>query len=422
MGIYRRIVVPFFLSTLIYVNSGALWSISQPFELLYSQEIYLSLLVLVCSLYLINKWASGRPWIAEELFVLALTPILLVIPALFAYLNFGQPVFYGVIEERRALSYLVFFPVYFAISKRYVSVQWVVKVILVICVVNIVNTFYAYMNIRSQVVIDALNSMNARFDRTIIGQYYMLFAYMLVLWDWLKNNKHQSILILLGILAYFLIFVQTKQMILVLSALTVIVVMRDIGKSTWLILVTLVVTIFLVNYIDMGYFFDKYRLLFQLAVQNTDSIRASTASIIMSDMSDMLYLLGKGSLSLMWHGGFQQFFGENFYLSDVGILGSYYRFGVLAIPLVVLYYYFYYYSYRRLGVYRNEILPKALISFIACSAALNVLIPIIEYNGYYMGLILALMAGYRKEKSIEFTPVSSGGQKLIANAPISGSQ
>ncbi len=71
-----------------------------------------------------------------------------------------------------------------------------------------------------------------------------------------------------------------------------------------------------------------------------DGARSITIAAIMNHL-DIVNWLPSGSLSLMWQDGFVPYFGEHFFLSDVGIIGTLFRFGFLTflvIPLTLMIY------------------------------------------------------------------------------------
>jgi len=400
MRINKSFFLKAILFVLIYLNSGALWSNTQLFNIEYLQEIYLSLLVFWSGLYLADKMNLSKKMTSGEAFILILVLFLIVTPAIFSYLNFGQPIYYGFIEERRALSYLIFFPLYQSLSNRTISPIWVINSVLVVCVINGINSIWYFMDIKSQYVIDTINTMNARYDRTIIGSYYMLFAYIYLYWNWLKMGRYINLPFILLIIVYFILFVQTKQILAVVLGLTFILILLHLKRSVWLICAALISFEAIYLIVDIGIYYEKYDVIIYATLSNEATIRSATASSIIQDLSDNLFIFGKGSLSALWNGGFHPIFGDNFFLSDVGILGTYYRFGVLALPLSIFYYSFFMKSYFDLGNLRADSIPIAAISFVICSMFLNILTPVIEYNGFYMAICLALLVTYRKIRVI----------------------
>ena len=383
-----------FIFILIYIRSGALWSNTQLFEVAYLQEAYLLVLIIFTLVYFSRKTMLSEGVVAEEVFIILLVFFLMLVPSFFAYFSFEQPFYFGLIEERRALSYLVFFPIYFALRNENISPIWIVNVILAVCLINLVNSVWFFLNIRAEYVIETINSMNARFDRAIIGAYYMFFAYFYLLWDWVKKNRKLNLLFLFVILFYFILLVQSKQMIGVLLLVTAFVMVGHLKKSMWLLTTSSTLLLLIYWLVDLGDFIEKYQVVINAVIGGGESIRSKTATLIINDLSETMFILGKGSLSLLWNDGFHSIFGEHFYLSDVGLLGMYYKLGVLAIPLTVIYYGFFMHCYFRLGKLRLHVIPLAAVTFVLCSMVLNALVPVIEYNGYNMSVILALLAGY----------------------------
>lgn len=64
-----------------------------------------------------------------------------------------------------------------------------------------------------------------------------------------------------------------------------------------------------------------------------DGARSHTIAAIFAHL-DQVNWLPSGSLSLMWQDGFIPYFGEHFFLSDVGIIGTLFRFGFLTFLIV----------------------------------------------------------------------------------------
>jgi hypothetical protein len=141
-------------------------------------------------------------------------------------------------------------------------------------------------------------------------------------------------------------------------------------------------------YLKNTEFLNNYILLFSDIYDGgylVESSRAYTISIILSDVG----LLGNGALSQMYHGGFSSIYGEFFYLSDVGIMGTIFRYGIISafyisITVMLLY-----------GIFKRAKLCGKEYSGSLISAVFLLLIlwptgAIIEYKGAVLGLILSL--------------------------------
>src|SRR5699024_8170633 len=71
-----------------------------------------------------------------------------------------------------------------------------------------------------------------------------------------------------------------------------------------------------------------------------DGVRIITIASVFCHL-DLVNWLPSGSLSLMWQDGFIPYFGEHFFLSDIGIIVTLFRFGFLTFFLVPLSLYVY---------------------------------------------------------------------------------
>ncbi|MFC6478930.1 hypothetical protein ACFQDN_23790 [Pseudomonas asuensis] len=65
----------------------------------------------------------------------------------------------------------------------------------------------------------------------------------------------------------------------------------------------------------------------------TDNVRENTIAAIMNHLHQYNWV-PSGSLSLMWNDGFKRFFSNYFFLSDVGVMGTLFRFGFLTFAII----------------------------------------------------------------------------------------
>lgn len=80
----------------------------------------------------------------------------------------------------------------------------------------------------------------------------------------------------------------------------------------------------------------------------------------------------------MWDGGFERFYGPNFFLSDVGAFGTVFRYGLLGIILIFLFYAFCFKTAFRAP---STIEVRAGRLYLLMLIPLNVFIPVIEFLG-----------------------------------------
>ena len=104
------------LCLLVVVNSGFLFLTDNKLAgLPYLRELYLAGVV-GAAVLLLAMWQ--RPWQSRaSMWILFMGVALPVMSALFSWYHFEQPLFYGLLEERRNFLYLLFFPALYLMLK-----------------------------------------------------------------------------------------------------------------------------------------------------------------------------------------------------------------------------------------------------------------------------------------------------------------
>jgi hypothetical protein len=269
--------------------------------------------------------------------------VLTVLPAIFSKLTFGQPIVYGLVEERRVLFSLGFVPL-LLLSKRVSTRQFehaIIYAALVAAFFSWAFKFGLIADLRPEVRSDD------RPDRSSIGPFLLCFAYFYCIQIWSKaaspiNNAARSRMIYLVIAAVLLLTLvfatQTRQLIVLCLAFTLFCLRAK--AVIWAASLGVLLSPF--------YLFPSLPEMMGLNVEFYDStlenvddgVRSTTINQILGHL-DAVGWLPSGSLSLMWQDGFIPYFGEHFFLSDVGIFGTLFRFGFLTFLLVPLTLYVY---------------------------------------------------------------------------------
>ncbi len=139
-------------------------------------------------------------------------------------------------------------------------------------------------------------------------------------------------LLALFFLATIVVVLQTRQLIVVCLVFTILALRaRLIGPALFgaIIIAPLILYPHLLE--TLGFNLDFYARSVQEGP--TDNVRENTISQIINHLQ--LYNgLPQRSLSLMWNDGFKPIFGDYFFLSDVGIFGTVFRFGFLSILVI----------------------------------------------------------------------------------------
>jgi len=317
-----------------------------PYGITMVNELYLAIcLCLTAFVILAMADEASREIRILMYYCLYSTVVFLVLPAVFAYFTYGQPIVYGLIEERRILFCLGFVPL-LLLSKRVSTLQFeraLIYAALVAAFLSWCFKFGVIPDLRDEVRSDD------RPDRSSIGPFLICFGYFYCIQIWSKGKSpindakrnRNLYLVIAALLLLTLVFAtQTRQLIVLCLAFTLFCLRAKAviwAASLCVLLSPFYLYPSLLEMLGLNIeFYDN-------ALDGIeDGVRSTTVSMIF-DHLNLVNWLPSGSLSLMWQDGFIPYFGEHFFLSDVGIVGTLFRFGFLTFLIVPL----------SLLVYRN---------------------------------------------------------------------
>ncbi len=265
-------------------------------------------------------------------------------PMVFSHLVYGQPLIYGFIEERRVLFSLGFAPLLF-LGRRVTPTQFERAFLSVALLAAALSWGFKF-----GVVPDWRDEVASwdRPDRSSIGPYLLCFAffYCIALWSrgasLIDDSPRAKLpyLVIAAILLLTLVFAtQTRQLIALCLCFSLFYLRAKAivwGMSVAVLVAPIYLFPEILQYlgIDISFYTDQ----FQSGVE--DNVRPNTIATIFNHL-DQMHWLPSGSLSLMWQNGFVPFFGEHFFLADVGIFGLLFRFGFLTFLIVPVTLYLY---------------------------------------------------------------------------------
>lgn len=366
---------------------------SNPFGIKGVQEVLYALLIIFSILYVVLQvQAIGKSGpIKVDVFVLMLVFFGWFYSALAANIHFGQPVYFGLFEERRILAFLVYFPVAWAFRNNLLSVQQLLSWIVLSAVVCSLLSILVYSGLVSPIHVKEIGAYSIRVERYGIGQMYVSFAVLIVAQRLDFSKILPDLLLLLLFIGVLIIVVQTRQ-ILVGLLLALIVLRGPIKLVYWFFPVFLFIFIAAPYIPFFAEFIDKYQILVNQVTSDeyiTESARALTISAILYEFSEGAWF-GFGALSLLWNGGFSNIYHSNFYLADVGFFGSFYKFGLLAI----IYYAFYLsLQVKLLRKIKNHFYQRLILAAWVQLLIMSPLSAPIEYRGFISGLLLGITIG-----------------------------
>jgi len=315
-------------------------------------ELYLAICIIFTILLLLASAENApREFRILMYYCLYTVVVFLVLPAIFAYYTYGQPIVYGLIEERRVLFSLGFAPLLF-LGKRVSTLQFeraLLYAALIAAFFSWCFKFGVIPDMRPEVRSDD------RPDRSSIGPFLICFGYFYCIQIWSKgaspiNGAARSktfYMIIAALLLLTLVFATQTRQLIVLCLLFTLFCLRA-KAVVWAASLTVLLSPFylypsLLEVLGLNIEFYDSTL---EGVE--DSVRTHTIESIFAHL-DQVNWLPSGSLSLMWQDGFIPYFGEHFFLSDVGIFGTLFRFGLLTFLVVPLTLYVYHHIARNIA-------------------------------------------------------------------------
>jgi hypothetical protein len=311
--------------------------------------------------------------------------------AIAAQIRFGQPFYYGMIEERRLLNFFIYFPIAWGIRRGVVSIEQILSWIIGVALLCGLLSVLVVSGVIAPLKVIEVSVNTLREDRFGIGSAYIALASLILLFRIVKFKRKVLFAQFLFLVLVLLAVVQTRQILIALLISSIFL----LGATRFAIWSTIAIGAFAVTAASsetVSSLLIKYQGLFlQLGSDEylEASARALTINTIINEISGGAWL-GSGALSGLWHDGFARLYGENFFLADVGFIGSLYKFGVLAFVLYAVYLSL---QYKLL---RASIGHQHYRLIMAAWVYLLVILPVaatLEYRGSISGMLLALSLG-----------------------------
>ena len=379
----------------------------------YFREIFLLLVVAftVC-LFVAWKWVYQS---RTSLWIIFMGVMLPLMSAVLSNLNFGQPMLYGLFEERRFLEYLVFFPVLFLLLMAQPTQEELGRYFLYIALFCATFGFSYYLGIIPQNAVVSFTVDDwtryedlLRPDRYRIGSGFVTLAAFMLMYNMRDRVTLSGLLMLLYLVAYLWLVMQTRATMLIWAFAGLWIFRKRIDslmKMSVLGVIILGVSWFMVPEFYIQQYERFHALLFEAAAG--PGVRDRTIATIIDAISANNFF-GMGALSLQWNGGFSRVYNPHFYLSDVGIFGVYHRYGFLT-PLVVLVFYGGFIWIMRQCKNKGSLLAALQLSFVF--GMMNfVLSNALTFSGDLYGMAAAFFLYYAKMQVAHSSYTENPGQ------------
>ncbi len=380
-------------AALLFINSQVFFiSAANPLGTRWAQEMFLGFLLFYSTIYLGSRILLRGILSRNDMFVWAIVLAIFIGSPIFALIQYGQPIVYGLIESRQSLSILIYFPLKRLITTGRVDADLIFKYIVfislsILAVSMLMKVGVVSINANSGPV-DPL-----RPDRNSMGRYYYILSFMISLVKLYRTRDLKwAISLIIFLYAIFFVLQERQSMIAVILVGIVYIGYNGLKvqylKSSFLALtlISIIAIFFLYGLED-----QRARLMILIgdtfSEKTTESVRANTVATMWEELSDSKGL-GFGALSLMWNDGFHRFYGGNFYLGDVGIFGTFFRLGFLAVPLLAFVFYRLIVVLRRMPPSDNKnIVVLSLLYALFTSPTSGLL----EYRGFFFGMLFCIV-------------------------------
>lgn len=347
----------------------------------------------VCSLWL--QQTSKGSVRSLDIYVLVLVLVPSLYGSMLAMLTYGQPPVYGILEERRIFAVLIYFPIRTMLDRKWVSMDDFEKYVVITAIICAILSIGILLRIIPTIQAINTSEIALRGERISIGSGWIALSIPFLMSSQAPFITRWRLLLLPLAIFTLLLIVQSRQLI-VLSLIATLFVMR--GPRAVLLL-TLLITAAYIAILSIPALNERIMIIIQLfseAVSNnytTSSWRALSYAHVLESWSNEKW--GHGSLSPFWKSGFERAIGGFFYLADIGIVGTLFRYGIPGILLYIFWGVLQFRLIRSISDRRKRALMGAL--FLFTLMGMPVAAPL-EYRGYISGMLLGL-TGYLASKS-----------------------
>ena len=376
------------LFVLLYFDSRAWFTKSNFVEIPGGQEAFLAALVVFFLVMVFPKVVLKLRFEATGIFILSVIAFVMLVSAGGAWLIYRQPLYAGMIEERRVLSLLIFFPVAYAIRSNLVTARTVLNYVTGASVLCVLNALVYYMKVSSlEVVENFASEADARADRTPIGTGFVLMSLCYVLSRYVETPKLRWAALWLVFVFYVIVLEQGRQTIMAVGVASVFLLIlngkafRRLGLTLGLCFAAMLPFI----WSTLSRMWEKYVFLFTL-LSNAQNLRVDTIHTVMSKN----LLIPHGALWAQWNGGFSNVFGPSFFLSDIGVFGELFCYGAVLLGVLLIVYYGY--ILHLIMEVEWTTLTRACTAFMIILMMLHMFQPVIEHGGFDVGVILAILS------------------------------
>jgi len=372
-----------------------------------AQEVFIGFLILFTLVYVLGIFRTDSLDLYDH-YVLVVTSGVFIFSSLLALIKHGQPLFYGMIESRVTLSMLIYFPIIYMIRKQGFGPLNVMRCVFYMTFGIVFFGVLIKFNLfpRALLVTPPIDSGESilRLDRNSMGRYYVIISALFAIAYYNRTQK----LIYLGSFLVFLLaalfIVQERQNVIGIVMATL-VFMSGVeiinGRISRLIKIFVAIGLMIgvVYFIFPNLAQFTFDIFSKLSSEGlVESLRYRTIETIFDELR-INFWQGHGTLSLLWNNGYHRLYGT-FFIGDVGVIGTLFRLG---IPLSIFLWLYSVFIFLHLikRVPTSAIRDLGILSILFIIFTMPTSAPI-EYRGYFVGLVFALLVSMNRYSRGQF--------------------
>ena len=372
---------------------------SNPLGIKGAQEGFYALLILWAVMMMAGRFIQTGQARRLDLFVFLLPPLLAAYGAVLAKMTYGQPLSAGLIEERRVFSLWIYFPVAMALRAQWVTLERMERMIIASAV------FCALLSVGVKLgVVPTINAIKSsevalRGERVAVGQIFVAIAVPMIVARRQIADLPRALPMVALLLGVLLVVVQTRQILLGAFVATAYCLRGAKAAAAVAVgAVGLVLAVILVPSL-----FDTFRFYQELLAEAfseqylTESWRGLSMAVVFEALGAW-EVWGHGALSPTWREGFARVIGPFFFLADIGVLGTAFRYGLWGLAVYGAYLAVQLSLLRRIADTGRRRMYGGLFLMVV------VMLPVsaaLEYRGFLTGLLLAITGVLAAEAKVQ---------------------
>ena len=328
--------------------------------------------------------------------------------ALLAAVSFGQPIAYGLFEERRTFALLLVFLFLWLIGRGLLGAASLIASVHVAAFIALVLGLVLQTGVLGDLAARDVPYLDPRKLRILNGtKLYMVSMVLGLAMLLYRRSLVHAVPVIVGGLGLLLVSQTRSSMLIVVIALAIVFALTSAVRFMLVAVLGVVLAAVVALVPDeaaelvadlqealQSTFSGSAKVSERASLSLEHDARSRTAQIALEEIKRNGWI-GLGALSLQWQDGFHRVYNKNFFLSDIGVLGELFRFGFFLPVVYGLVAFLMWLCRIRAAAGEGRALVTALIVLILVNAPSAGLV---AFNGEIYVLMMAIAAAYARRR------------------------